>query len=278
MYADRLVGRVLDRLRAIDRFDDALVIVTADHGISFTPSTPIRFPTAEQYDEMLWVPLLVKAPGQTEGRVDDRNAQSIDILPTIADYLGVDLPWEVDGHSLRSPYRRDPHHMAWKAWPAGGLQPGPDGLAHLDAAAGFRKMLDRPPLVGSDATDPYRLYRLGEHGALVGRRVADLPVGEPSDLEVTLERRGRFRDVDPEDHPPLYVSGFASRTTEGVVFAVDGVVAGWSEGRHNPLDDRDLVYSLILPDLLTPGPHQLTAFELVTSSSALELRPAALKD
>ena len=32
-----------------------------------------------------FVPLFVKEPGQTDGRVDDRNVLSIDILPTIAD-------------------------------------------------------------------------------------------------------------------------------------------------------------------------------------------------
>ena len=37
------------------------------------------------------VPLFIKLPGQTEGRIDDRNVESVDILPTIADVLGISI-------------------------------------------------------------------------------------------------------------------------------------------------------------------------------------------
>src|SRR5690606_24984891 len=47
--------------------------------------------------EIAYVPLLVKAPGQTTGSVDDRNVQGVDLLPTLADLVGVEIPWEVDG-------------------------------------------------------------------------------------------------------------------------------------------------------------------------------------
>ena len=35
--------------------------------------------------------------------MNDRNVESIDILPTMADILGMDLPWPVDGHSALDP-------------------------------------------------------------------------------------------------------------------------------------------------------------------------------
>jgi hypothetical protein len=47
------------------------------------------------------VPLFVKYPGQRRGRIDARDAQTIDIVPTIADVLGVKVPWRLDGASLR---------------------------------------------------------------------------------------------------------------------------------------------------------------------------------
>src|SRR2546430_8556651 len=54
------------------------------------------------------VPLFVKRPWQRGGAVDDGSARSIDIVPTIADALGIKVPWHLDGESLfaRSEERR----------------------------------------------------------------------------------------------------------------------------------------------------------------------------
>ena len=37
------------------------------------------------------------------GNIDDYRAETIDIFPTIADALGIPLPWETDGMSLLAP-------------------------------------------------------------------------------------------------------------------------------------------------------------------------------
>ena len=106
-YVDALLGEVLDTLRDRGVYDDALIVVTSDHGISFRPGGPIRGLEGQTLaDEVLadlaWAPLLVKQPGATTGTVDDANVLSIDVLPTIADVLDVDIPWEVDGQSALS--------------------------------------------------------------------------------------------------------------------------------------------------------------------------------
>ena len=72
-YVDRLVGDLLDRLRATDTFDDTLLVVTADHGIAFQPGLPVRGLETDGYVEaihpdVMWVPMFVKAPGQARGR------------------------------------------------------------------------------------------------------------------------------------------------------------------------------------------------------------------
>ena len=72
-YADGLVGQVLDQLEAVDLFDEAAVVVTADHGVAFHGEENRRRPTVESLPEIMWTPLIVKAPGQTEASVDDSN-------------------------------------------------------------------------------------------------------------------------------------------------------------------------------------------------------------
>ena len=97
-YTDRLLGRLIARLEETGLWDRALVVVTADHGVSFrVGQSDRRAVTAENVEDIAPIPLFVKAPGQDRGRVSTGPVQTIDVLPTIADALGVRMPWKVDG-------------------------------------------------------------------------------------------------------------------------------------------------------------------------------------
>ena len=99
-YVDRLLGQLLDRLRACNLYDRSLIVVTADHGAAFEPGGSRRDPAATTRPEDIFaVPLFIKRPGQQTGTISDRNVQTIDILPTIAEAIGISLPWPIDGHS-----------------------------------------------------------------------------------------------------------------------------------------------------------------------------------
>ncbi len=91
---DRLLGRLFDALRAAGTYDESLVVVAGDHGQAYTDNRPLRGLTPEQYEQVAWTPLLVKAPGQDEGVVDDANVWNVDLVPTIADEMGAELPGE----------------------------------------------------------------------------------------------------------------------------------------------------------------------------------------
>ena len=75
--------------------------MTADHGLAFKPGLSRRTINRRTFGEIAGVPLFIKAPGQRAGRIVDAPARTIDILPTVADQLGVAMPWEVEGRSLR---------------------------------------------------------------------------------------------------------------------------------------------------------------------------------
>ena len=115
-FADRLLGELLDRLDELDLYDDALVVVTADHGASFVPGTHRRLPEEETLPGIMPVPLVVKLPASTpaDGHRDDRPAETVDILPTLADALEVEVPWPLDGTSLLGP-APEPHERAISA-------------------------------------------------------------------------------------------------------------------------------------------------------------------
>lgn len=74
-----------------------MFVLVADHGISFRPNTGRRRAADPNLDQLAFVPLFLKFPGQERGGTDSTPVQTIDIVPTIAQELGVQIPWEVDG-------------------------------------------------------------------------------------------------------------------------------------------------------------------------------------
>lgn len=66
-HLDRVLGHLVDTLRAAGRFDNALVIVTSDHSWRYEPSLPKPAPP----DLVRHVPLLIKVPGQGDARTID---------------------------------------------------------------------------------------------------------------------------------------------------------------------------------------------------------------
>ena len=79
-YADGALGLLLRRLRATGVYDRALVIVTADHGVSFRPGTPRRNISAGNLADIAFMPLFVKLPGQ-HARTDRRLVRPDDRRP-----------------------------------------------------------------------------------------------------------------------------------------------------------------------------------------------------
>ncbi len=101
-YVDGQLVRFLDMIRNTSWYDEALVMVMADHGISFKANGYIRAGSEDNIDDIAYVPLFVKTPGQCEGRIDDHPANLFDVLPTIIDVLEVDSTWPLEGESCLS--------------------------------------------------------------------------------------------------------------------------------------------------------------------------------
>jgi hypothetical protein len=151
-----------------------------------------------------------KAPGQTKGRVDDRNWEHVDLLPTLADYAGVRLPWPVDG---RSAVRGEPrtetskHFVAVREHgnPKRFTIAGPPNLATVLKGGGLPPHPEVRPQLG--AVSGRGLDLLGPRADLVGRDLRDLRVtdGGPA---LTVDRLGAFRNVRPDrGEVPAYVQG-----------------------------------------------------------------------
>jgi hypothetical protein len=227
-YVDALIGEVLSTLRQHDIYDDALVVLTADHGVSFHAGKPIRGIEDQRLaeptlGEVAWVPLFVKEPGQRQGRISDANVMTIDILPTIADVLDVDIPWEIDGVSALGKGREDDtkrfHGAGFRDYGIASLDP-----IEIDPEAGRRSVtaaaVDR---FLSQGTGAERFWRVGPHADLVGTDVEDADL---TPVDGTLRDPHRYELPDePATVPALIRVDVADDLLgEPLVVAVNGVV------------------------------------------------------
>jgi len=205
-YTDRLLGEALRVLDETGLFDRSLVVVTADHGISFSAGTFGRGMEAMQGSpaELLWVPLFIKEPHQRVGRVDDRNWEHVDLVPTIADYLGVKVPWRTDGISaLRQ--RRDRSEKYAYYYPGQRLHiDGPGNQSLLRQGSSALPRLPARPLTG-----------------LLGKLVAGFPIsgGGP---RATVDNIEFYRDVRPDSGaiPALVYGSVPAEVPDGTMLAV----------------------------------------------------------
>ena len=177
-YADRQLGNLFKRMVANGSFDQALIVVVADHGFAFEVGVKDRRTvTRRNIDEIAPVPLFVKAPGPApraherhlrahhrRGADDGRPAQREDALPRRRPLgllaLGDPAPVRADDqaqlHAARSP-----------SPPAGWRRAG-DANVRREAA---------PVRLGRHRA---RLYTgIGPNRSLLGRTAADLkPAGQ----------------------------------------------------------------------------------------------------
>ena len=96
--ADELVGRLMTTLRETGELEQTVVVVVSDHGEEFLDHGLLAHGRT-LYDEVLRVPLIVRAPGRAA--VEVRTPVSLaDIAPTLLDLCGVAPQHEMDGRSL----------------------------------------------------------------------------------------------------------------------------------------------------------------------------------
>ena len=96
---DRWLGRVLQKIDDLQLWDDTIVVLTSDHGMSIGEHGRTGKSNIHDGDERYWpiypeighVPFLLAGGGVPRGAQVDLIAQPIDILPTLCDLAGVEM-------------------------------------------------------------------------------------------------------------------------------------------------------------------------------------------
>ncbi|MBI1313298.1 sulfatase-like hydrolase/transferase, partial [bacterium] len=96
---DRQVGRVLKQLEEMGELDNTYVFYTADHGIAVGRHGLMG--KQNLYEHTWRVPFIVRGPGIKAGSRTSGYIYLLDVLPTLCDLAGVDVPDVVEGKSFR---------------------------------------------------------------------------------------------------------------------------------------------------------------------------------
>jgi arylsulfatase A-like enzyme len=99
---DAALGELIAALKARGRYDNALIIVTADHGELLGEHGFVGHMGRMLYEPLLHVPMVVKYPGadHPRGRIDT-PVQTLDVTPTALTEAGAPVPAAVQGEPLR---------------------------------------------------------------------------------------------------------------------------------------------------------------------------------
>ncbi len=97
---DDQLGRAVEHLRASGQLDDTLIVVTADHGEQLGDHGLVQ--KLGFFEESYRIPCIIRAPGRgaSAGRVVDEYTEGVDLLPTLAELMGEEVPVQCDGTSL----------------------------------------------------------------------------------------------------------------------------------------------------------------------------------
>jgi arylsulfatase len=95
---DTHAGRILDALDELGLADNTIVVFTSDHG-DMMGSHQLVAKTV-MYQESVRVPLLVRLPGQASQRRVNGPVSQVDVVPTLLELMGEDVPSHLEGQSL----------------------------------------------------------------------------------------------------------------------------------------------------------------------------------
>jgi arylsulfatase A-like enzyme len=213
LYTDRQLERLFQEMKRLGLFDDALVVVTSDHGEEFLDHGMWEHQKT-LYDEQLRVPLVLKLPRNERGRRAGEQVSLVDVAPTVLEALGIPRPATFQGRSLLAAAERASGEPIPEAWAETEHTLDGSRKIALRRGAASEKAIFTIADTGVAvelfdlARDPKELQNLDHRGALdVLKMRLDAYLAE---VERRASARGASPEVnlDPEDREKLRALGY----------------------------------------------------------------------
>jgi arylsulfatase A-like enzyme len=298
---DSALNEFFSMLKGHGIYDQALIIITADHGEEFIEHG--MHGHNQVYDESAHVPLIMKLPhGEHGGTRVKSTVQTVDIVPTVLDVVGLPITPELEGQSLlrvveETETPRNVAHVrrrqqeaiydgAWKY-----IRHGRMGLKELynvdEDPTEVNNRVDEvpaPPVLESAREKIDAFYAFpseGWHVALVmmeGRWPATLELEVPRKIDSAMLIRSTFAISDVSKDEQVI-----RQTKNTFSVNVEDLTVGWDMVNLRSVDSNDPLgihvksdtsFRLIIGD---SEPRIMTAFQEIVPTTAA-IRPEALDD
>ena len=224
---DALIGDLVTKMKASNNWDNTMIVVTADHGITFEPGKSYRdtidVNSPGTLEDIYRVPLFIKYPGQSAPVVSDCPASSIDILPTVLAANGTSIPRSIQGANLASTCpKRTSRVIRW-----------PDGSTKLSTSfpSVVRRVKYYDRWIDADS-DVDGIYRSARSGSLLGTAApASAAVSKSLTWRLNLAQNyqrvgsGRLAPVPARASGLFFVEQDICDKCEGLI-AVNGMFVG----------------------------------------------------
>jgi hypothetical protein len=259
-FTDLMLRRLWDKLKREGMWDDSLIVVLADHGVAFPHRRERRRLGRETAAEIAPIPLLIKAPGQKQGKVDDAWVETIDILPTIFDVLNLDPKVKMDGKSAFSDEVQQRDELRFLIRNTFEVLRIPADQFERERQRVIERNLR---LFGTGRDGPERIYRIGPHQELIGRPAS--AAGER--LPVELAYSSEYARVDAESgYLPTHVVGRIEGDEQpgrDIAVAVNGTIAAVGSTFTLVAGDEGELVSVMVPEsAFREGRNRVEVFEV----------------
>lgn len=115
-------GRLIDKLKALDMYEETQIIVTSDHGYFLGDRELFGKNYMHNFNELAAIPLFVKHPQKKKaGERTSELTQNIDVMPTVLDAFGIAVPAEVQGVSWQPIFEEEPRNKPFALYGAHGI-------------------------------------------------------------------------------------------------------------------------------------------------------------
>ncbi len=107
---DDNIGRIIALIKETGQYDHTVIVFVSDHGDQLGDHGLLG--KGSYFDRSFHIPLIMRIPAEStpmkSGRIIDAFTENIDILPTLIELFGGEIPRQCDGDSLLPFFRGEP--------------------------------------------------------------------------------------------------------------------------------------------------------------------------
>jgi hypothetical protein len=275
-YTDKLLGDIFSVLRQRNLFDDAVIIVLSDHGVSFRTGDSHREATDTNFQDILSILMMIKYPGQKLPVTDLMAVRTTDVLPTILDVLNSKSDALMfDGRSLLQHSEAAPSVLDLLRDTGEVLQ-----FPFEYFKSEFERALQTRNKEIFDG-DFEAIYRLNGPN-LVNQPVQQFAAGNVVDGILTLDQPHLYKNVDLTQNtiPSLIRANWSIQAGQPgkstVAVAVNGIIRAVTTLQHIETVAFDF-QALVSPDSFIDGFNSVHFYQVNEKEETFSLSPIPIK-